>query len=46
MIKEFPRSSTEISNLFESDLSLFRRSDCVVLYIPRVGDARYLVELV
>ena len=44
MIEKFLRPPSEIQNLFESTWSLSRRSFCVVLYIPRVRSAMYLVD--
>ena len=41
---KFPRSPSEIQNPFEFAWSLYRRSYCSVLYIPRVRDVMHLGE--
>ena len=46
MIGTFPRSPSEIPNIFEFAWSLFGISYCFVLYIMRVRDGMYLVESV
>ena len=44
MIGKIPRSPYEILNLFVFSWSLSGRLSCVVLNIPRVRDAMYLLE--